>query len=61
MTRGRRAAPEKPRYVAGVLGPTNRTSISPDVNDPAFRNITLTSWWQPTVNQPKALVKAVPT
>ena len=32
--------PEKPRYVAGVLGPTNRTaSISPDVNDPASRNI----------------------
>ena len=28
------------RYVAGVLGPTNRTaSISPDVNDPAFRNV----------------------
>ncbi len=33
-------SPEKPRYVAGVLGPTNRTaSISPDVNDPAYRNI----------------------
>ena len=33
--------PEKPRFVAGVLGPTNRTcSISPDVNDPGFRNIT---------------------
>ncbi|MFE8045491.1 methionine synthase [Brenneria goodwinii] len=33
--------PDKPRFVAGVLGPTNRTaSISPDVNDPAFRNIT---------------------
>ena len=32
--------PEKPRFVAGVLGPTNRTaSISPDVNDPGFRNI----------------------
>ncbi|MEI9535364.1 methionine synthase [Moellerella wisconsensis] len=32
--------PDKPRYVAGVLGPTNRTaSISPDVNDPAYRNI----------------------
>ncbi|MFV2004741.1 MAG: methionine synthase [Gammaproteobacteria bacterium] len=32
---------DKPRYVAGVLGPTNRTcSISPDVNDPSFRNIT---------------------
>ena len=30
-----------PRFVAGVLGPTNRTaSISPDVNDPGFRNIT---------------------
>jgi len=29
------------RYVAGVLGPTNRTaSISPDVNDPSFRNVT---------------------
>jgi len=34
------ATPEKPRFVAGVLGPTNRTaSISPDVNDPGFRNI----------------------
>jgi 5-methyltetrahydrofolate--homocysteine methyltransferase len=33
--------PENPRWVAGVLGPTNRTaSISPDVNDPGFRNIT---------------------
>ncbi len=31
----------KPRFVAGVLGPTNRTaSISPDVNDPGYRNIT---------------------
>ena len=29
-----------PRFVAGVLGPTNRTaSLSPDVNDPGFRNI----------------------
>ncbi|MYJ40474.1 MAG: methionine synthase [Gemmatimonadetes bacterium] len=32
--------PSRPRFVAGILGPTNRTaSISPDVNDPAFRNI----------------------
>ena len=32
--------PHKPRYVAGILGPTNRTSsMSPDVNDPGFRNI----------------------
>ncbi|ROQ19993.1 methionine synthase (B12-dependent) [Marinimicrobium koreense] len=33
--------PDKPRFVAGVLGPTSRTcSISPDVNDPGARNIT---------------------
>ena len=33
--------PNKPRYVAGSMGPTNRTaSISPDVNDPGFRAIT---------------------
>ncbi|MEN6628706.1 MAG: methionine synthase [Sulfuricella sp.] len=32
--------PAKPRFVAGVLGPTSRTaSISPDVNDPGFRNV----------------------
>jgi 5-methyltetrahydrofolate--homocysteine methyltransferase len=32
---------DSPRFVAGILGPTNRTcSISPDVNDPGFRNIT---------------------
>ena len=32
---------EKPRFVAGVLGPTSRTaSLSPDVNDPGARNIT---------------------
>ncbi len=33
--------PDKPRYVAGALGPTSRTaSISPDVNDPGARNVT---------------------
>ena len=32
--------PNKPRFVAGSIGPTNRTaSISPDVNDPGFRNV----------------------
>lgn len=32
--------PEKPRFVTGVLGPTNRTaSISPDVNNPGYRNV----------------------
>lgn len=33
--------PDKPRFVAGAMGPTNRTaSISPDVNDPGYRAIT---------------------
>ena len=32
---------DKPRFVAGVIGPTSRTcSLSPDVNDPGFRNVT---------------------
>ncbi|MDQ6972648.1 MAG: methionine synthase, partial [Mariprofundaceae bacterium] len=35
------ATADKPRFVAGVVGPTSRTaSISPDVNDPGFRNVT---------------------
>ena len=35
------STPEKPRFVAGILGPTSKTcSISPDVNDPGYRNIT---------------------
>jgi 5-methyltetrahydrofolate--homocysteine methyltransferase len=34
------ATTDKPRFVAGVLGPTSRTaSLSPDVNDPGFRNV----------------------
>jgi 5-methyltetrahydrofolate--homocysteine methyltransferase len=33
--------PNKPRFVAGALGPTNRTaSLSPDVNDPGYRAVT---------------------
>jgi 5-methyltetrahydrofolate--homocysteine methyltransferase len=36
-----RRTPDTPRFVAGVLGPTNRSaSLSPDVNDPGFRNVT---------------------
>jgi len=36
-----KANPKKPRFVAGALGPTNKTlSLSPDVNDPGFRAIT---------------------
>ncbi len=35
------STPDRPRYVAGVLGPTSRTAtLSPDVNDPGFRNVT---------------------
>ncbi|MGL6159503.1 methionine synthase [Microbulbifer sp.] len=35
------STPDKPRWVAGVIGPTSRTaSISPDVNDPGARNVT---------------------
>src|SRR5438270_2164233 len=38
-------APEGARFVAGVLGPTNKTaSISPDVNDPGFRAIDFEAW-----------------
>ncbi|MDP7526734.1 MAG: methionine synthase, partial [Candidatus Marinimicrobia bacterium] len=33
--------PNQPRFVAGILGPTSRTSsMSPDVNDPSYRNVT---------------------
>lgn len=33
--------PDQPRFVIGILGPTNRTcSLSPDVNDPGYRNVT---------------------
>jgi 5-methyltetrahydrofolate--homocysteine methyltransferase len=35
------STPEKPRFVAGAIGPTTRAaSLSPDVNDPGFRNVT---------------------
>lgn len=39
--RATKITPNKPRFVVGILGPTNRTaSLSPDVNDPGYRNIT---------------------
>jgi len=48
---------EKPRYVAGVLGPTNRTcSISPDVNDPSFRNISFVELSEAYVESVRGLV-----
>jgi len=50
--------PEKPRYVAGVLGPTNRTaSISPDVNDPAYRNVTFDQLVEAYRESTRALVE----
>ncbi|HHR6502873.1 TPA: methionine synthase [Providencia alcalifaciens] len=53
-----RKTPEKPRYVAGVLGPTNRTaSISPDVNDPAFRNVTFDQLVEAYRESTRSLIK----
>ncbi|CAH0541596.1 methionine synthase [Vibrio marisflavi] len=50
--------PEKPRYVAGVLGPTNRTcSISPDVNDPGFRNVSFDDLVEAYSESTRALIK----
>lgn len=52
-----RMTPEKPRFVAGALGPTNRTaSISPDVNDPSFRNITFDQLVEAYHEQARGLV-----
>ncbi|WP_076410228.1 methionine synthase [Shewanella sp. UCD-KL12] len=45
-------------YVAGVIGPTNRTcSISPDVNDPSFRNVTFDQLVEAYVESISALIK----
>lgn len=50
--------PDKPRFVAGVLGPTNRTcSISPDVNDPAYRNVTFDELKDAYIESTKALIE----
>jgi len=50
--------PDRPRFVAGVLGPTNRTcSISPDVNDPAFRNVTFDELVAAYIESTTALIK----
>lgn len=49
--------PDKPRFVAGAIGPTNRTaSISPDVNDPSFRNVTFDELVAAFREQTEALV-----
>ncbi|MEQ5807065.1 homocysteine S-methyltransferase family protein [Alteromonas sp. NFXS44] len=49
--------PDKPRYVAGVLGPTNRTaSISPDVNDPGKRNVSFDELVEAYIESTEALL-----
>ncbi len=49
--------PSRPRYVAGALGPTNRTaSISPDVNDPGKRNVTFDELVVAYLEQARGLV-----
>jgi 5-methyltetrahydrofolate--homocysteine methyltransferase len=50
--------PDKPRFVAGAIGPTNRTaSISPDVNNPGFRNITFDALVEAYAEQVKGLIE----
>jgi len=49
--------PAKPRFVAGAMGPTNRTaSISPDVNNPGYRAITFDQLVEAYTEQVKALI-----
>ncbi|MDT8393907.1 MAG: methionine synthase [Bacteroidales bacterium] len=49
--------PQKPRYVAGALGPTNRTaSLSPDVNDPGFRSISFDELYEAYTEQVRGLL-----
>ena len=49
--------PEKPRFVAGSIGPTNRTaSMSPDVNDPGFRAVTFDELVEAYSEQINALI-----
>jgi 5-methyltetrahydrofolate--homocysteine methyltransferase len=50
--------PDKPRLVAGALGPTNRTaSISPDVNNPGFRGVTFDELVEAYSEQARALIE----
>jgi 5-methyltetrahydrofolate--homocysteine methyltransferase len=50
--------PDKPRWVAGSIGPTNRTaSISPDVNDPGYRNISFDDLYKAFREQTEGLIE----
>jgi 5-methyltetrahydrofolate--homocysteine methyltransferase len=49
--------PDRPRWVAGAIGPTNRTaSISPDVNDPGFRNTSFDELHEAYAEQARGLI-----
>ncbi len=53
-----RKTPHKPRFVAGAIGPTNRTaSLSPDVNNPAFRATTFDQLVEAYYEQARGLVE----
>jgi 5-methyltetrahydrofolate--homocysteine methyltransferase len=50
--------PDRPRFVAGAIGPTNRTaSLSPDVNNPGFRNVTFEALVDAYSEQARALIE----
>ena len=50
-------SPNKPRFVAGSMGPTNRScSISPNVNDPGYRNITFSQLVSAYTTQAEGLI-----
>ncbi|MEE8633665.1 MAG: homocysteine S-methyltransferase family protein, partial [Methyloceanibacter sp.] len=49
--------PDRPRFVAGAIGPTNRTaSISPDVNNPGFRNVSFDELVEAYSTQTRGLI-----
>ncbi len=50
--------PDRPRFVAGAIGPTNRTaSISPDVNNPGFRNVSFEALVEAYTKQTRGLIE----
>ncbi len=50
--------PNRPRFVAGVLGPSSRTcSISPDVNDPGYRNVTFDELVENYIESTRGLIE----
>ena len=52
------STPDRPRFVAGAIGPTNKTlSVSPDVNDPGYRDVTFDEVRDAYLEQARALVE----